>query len=95
MSVHSALNLLRSHPRILQPTRAVVRPKNKEALNGTPIRLYGEAAREGDAKPPNAAILIPVVSPLTALRHGTDAVIKQGTPFTAFLYADTPLVPAE
>jgi Chitobiase/beta-hexosaminidase C-terminal domain len=64
-------------------------------LNGTPIRLYGEAAREGDAKPPNAAILIPVVGPLTALRHGTDAIIKQGTPFTAFLYADTPLVPAE
>jgi hypothetical protein len=64
-------------------------------LNGTLIRLCGEAAREGDAKPPNAAILIPVVGPLTALRHGTDAVIKQGTPFTAFLYADTLLVPAQ
>jgi len=64
-------------------------------LNGTLIRLCGEAAREGDAKPPNAAILIPVVGPLTALRHGTDAVIKQGTPFTAFLYADTPLLPAQ
>jgi hypothetical protein len=64
-------------------------------LNGTFIRLRGEAAREGDAKPPNAAILIPVVGPLTALRHGTDAVIKEGTPFTAFLYADTPLAPAQ
>jgi hypothetical protein len=64
-------------------------------LNGTPIRLVGTAAREGDAKPPNAAILIPVVGPLTALRRGTDAVIKQGTPFTAFLYADTSLAPAQ
>ena len=64
-------------------------------LNGTLIRLCGEAAREGEAKPPNAAVLIPVVGPLTALRHGTDAVIKQGTPFTAFLYADTSLAPAQ
>jgi hypothetical protein len=64
-------------------------------MNGTLIPLFGEAAREGEAKPPNAAILIPVVGPLTALRRGTDAVIKQGTPFTAFLDADTPLVPAQ
>jgi hypothetical protein len=63
-------------------------------LNGTLVRLCGEAAREGQAKPPNAAVLIPVVGPLTALRRGTDAVIKQGTPFTAFLYADTSLAPA-
>jgi hypothetical protein len=62
-------------------------------LTGTPIRLYGEAAREGEPKPPNAAILIPVVGPLTAIHHGTDAVIKQGTPFTAFLYGDTYLSP--
>jgi len=64
-------------------------------LNGTLIRLCGEAAREGEAKPPNAAVLIPVVGPLTALRRGTDAVIKQGTPFTAFLYTDTSLAPAQ
>jgi Chitobiase/beta-hexosaminidase C-terminal domain len=64
-------------------------------MNGTLIPLFGEAAREGEAKPPNAAILIPVVGPLTALRRGTDAVIKQGTPFTAFLDADTPLAPAQ
>ena len=64
-------------------------------LNGTPIRLCGEAAREGEAKPPNAAILIPVVGPLTALRRGTDAVIKQGTPFTAFIYADISLAPVQ
>jgi hypothetical protein len=34
------------------------------------------------------------VGPLTVFRRGTDAVIKQGSPFTAFLYADTPLSPA-
>jgi hypothetical protein len=64
-------------------------------LNGTLIRLCGEAAREGEAKPPNATFLIPVVGELSLLRHGTDAVIKQGTPFTAFLYGDTPLAPAQ
>jgi chitobiase/beta-hexosaminidase-like protein len=64
-------------------------------LNGTLIRLYGEATREGDPKLPNAAVLIPIVGSFTLFRHGTDAVIKQGTPFTAFLYADTPLSPAQ
>ena len=64
-------------------------------LNGTLIRLYGEAVREGDPKLPNAAILIPVVGPFTAFRHGTDAVIKQGTPFIAFLYGDNYLSPAQ
>lgn len=64
-------------------------------LNGTLIRLYGEAAREGEAKLPNGTFLIPVVGELSLLRHGTDAVIKQGTPFTAFLYGDTYLAPAQ
>jgi Chitobiase/beta-hexosaminidase C-terminal domain len=58
-------------------------------LDGRFIRLCGTAAREGEAKLPNAAVLIPVVGPLTALKHGTDAIIKQGTPFTASLFADT------
>lgn len=56
-------------------------------VNGTVVRLYGSATREGQAKTPNAAILIPVVGPFTAFRHGTDAVIDKGTPFTA--YVDT------
>lgn len=64
-------------------------------LNGTLIRLCGEAVREGDPKLPNAAVLIPVVGPFTIFRHGTDAVIKQGTPFTAFLYGDTYLSPVQ
>jgi hypothetical protein len=58
-------------------------------LEGTLIRLCGAAAREGEAKLPTAAVLIPVVGPLTAIKHGTDATIKQGTPFTASLFADT------
>lgn len=64
-------------------------------LSGTLIRLCGEAVREGNPKLPNAAVLIPVVGPFTLFRHGTDAVIKQGTPFTAFLYGDTYLPPAQ
>lgn len=55
-----------------------------------PIPLQGGATREGEAKPPNAAILIPMVGPLTILKHGTDAVITKGTPFTAFIELGTP-----
>ncbi|HKS80709.1 MAG TPA: chitobiase/beta-hexosaminidase C-terminal domain-containing protein [Candidatus Acidoferrales bacterium] len=58
-------------------------------VNGTVVKLYGTATREGQAKTPNAAVLIPVVGPFTAFRHGTDAVIDQGTPFTAFVDSDT------
>ncbi|MGB9434522.1 MAG: chitobiase/beta-hexosaminidase C-terminal domain-containing protein [Candidatus Acidiferrum sp.] len=50
-----------------------------------PIPLQGGATRDGQAKPPNAAILIPMVGPLTALRHGTDAIITNGTVFTAYI----------
>lgn len=64
-------------------------------LNGTLIKLAGTASTEGDAKPPNAAVLIPVVGPLTIFKHGTDAVISAGTPFTASLAADTSLEPVE
>lgn len=58
-------------------------------VNGVMIRLYGEATREGDPKLPNAAVMIPVVGPLTVLRRGTDAVIKAGTAFTGYLAAET------
>ncbi|HTC42777.1 MAG TPA: chitobiase/beta-hexosaminidase C-terminal domain-containing protein [Candidatus Acidoferrales bacterium] len=50
-----------------------------------PIPLQGGATRDGEAKLPNATVLIPVVGPLSALRHGTDAVITEGTPFTAYV----------
>jgi len=56
-----------------------------------PLPLQGGATKEGTAKPPNAALLIPVVGPLTILKHGTDAVIAKGTPFTAFLDTQSPL----
>lgn len=55
-----------------------------------PIPLQGGATREGEAKPPSAAILIPMVGPLTVLKHGTDAVITKGTPFTAYIDLGTP-----
>lgn len=52
---------------------------------GGSVPVAGGATREGDAKPPNAAVLIPIVGPLTVLKHGTDAVIEKGTAFTAYL----------
>jgi Chitobiase/beta-hexosaminidase C-terminal domain len=60
-----------------------------------PIPLQGRASREGEAKPPNAALLIPMVGPLTLLKHGTDAVITKGTPFTAFVDLGTPTASAQ
>jgi len=55
-----------------------------------PIALQGGATKEGEAKPPNAAVLIPFVGPLTVLKHGTDAVIAKGTPFTAYVQSNVP-----
>jgi Chitobiase/beta-hexosaminidase C-terminal domain len=55
------------------------------------IQLSGSATREGEAKPPNAAVLIPFFGPLTALKHGKDAEILSGTPFTALVDKDTSL----
>jgi hypothetical protein len=57
-------------------------------VNGTEVPLRGSAMLEGDAKPPNAAFLIPVVGELSVLRHGTDAEIKKGTPMTAYVAVD-------
>jgi len=56
---------------------------------GTVIKLHRSATREGDASPPNAAVLIPVLGPFTVFKHGKDADIKPGTPFTALVSADT------
>jgi hypothetical protein len=49
------------------------------------VTLRGAATLEGQASPPNAAVLIPVVGPLALFHHGKDADIKSGTPFTAYL----------
>jgi len=56
-----------------------------------PIALQGGATKEGEAKPPNAAVLIPIVGPLTVLKHGTDAVISKSTPFTAYVQPNVPM----
>ena len=64
-------------------------------VNGSIIKLRGFATKEGEAKPPNAAVLIPVVGPFTVFKHGTDAEIKPGTPFIAYVDADTSLPPVK
>jgi type II secretory pathway pseudopilin PulG len=68
---------------------------NSLTVNGSVIKLSGFATKEGEAKPPNAAVLIPVVGPFTVFKHGADAEIKQGSPFTAFVDSDTALSPAK
>lgn len=59
----------------------------------TTVFLRGTEAREGQIRVPGASVLIPVVGPFAAMRRGTDAVIKKGTLFTAFLAQDTLLDP--
>src|SRR5579859_1097009 len=56
------------------------------------VTLRGAATLEGQASPPNAAVLIPVVGPLALFHHGKDADIKTGTPFTAYLFPPPPAV---
>jgi hypothetical protein len=60
-------------------------------VNGKIIGLRGSEEREGEAKPPNAAALIPVVGPFTVFKHGKDAEITKGTAFTAYVDKDIPL----
>lgn len=62
--------------------------------NGTAIRLTGHALMEGQAKPPNAATLIPVAGVFTVFKHGKDAEIPKGMPFTAYVAADTIVPPS-
>lgn len=62
---------------------------NSLNVNGTTVKLRGGATMEGEPKPPNAAILIPVVGGLTIFRHGKDAEIKAGMPVTAYVDADS------
>jgi hypothetical protein len=54
----------------------------------TVVKLHHSATKEGEASPPNPAVLIPVVGPFTVFKHGKDADIKPGTLFTAFVRAD-------
>jgi hypothetical protein len=58
---------------------------------GNIVKLRGSEAKEGQPKPPNAAVLVPVVGVFTLFRHGKDAEIKPGTPVTAYVDGDTSL----
>ena len=72
------------------PGTLVVEP---DVLTGSfgPIPLSGSVTKEGDAKLPNAAFLIPVVGEAQILRHGSEAVIAPGAFLIAFVAKDTPL----
>jgi hypothetical protein len=67
---------------------------NSLNAHGVTIKLLGSAAKEGQAKLPGAAVLIPVVGIFTGLQHGTDAEIRPGATFTALVAEDATLTPA-
>jgi hypothetical protein len=57
-------------------------------VNGKRVKLNGSAFKEGQDKA-GSAIALAVAFPLAALlKHGEEAEIKKGTPFTAFVDAD-------
>jgi hypothetical protein len=57
-------------------------------VNGKRVKLNGSAFKEGQDKA-GSAIALAVAFPLAALlKHGEQAEIKKGTPFTAFVDAD-------
>jgi Chitobiase/beta-hexosaminidase C-terminal domain len=62
---------------------------------GVVIKLHGTAAKEGQDKVGKAIglMFVPVV-PVGVFVHGKNAEIKQGAQFTAFVGADTLLLPA-
>jgi hypothetical protein len=63
--------------------------------NGTLVKLYGSAYKEGQDKA-GTAIAMGAVFPLAALfKHGEQAEIKKGTPFTAYVDSDVILTPAK
>lgn len=62
------------------------------AQDGTVIKLRGSATKEGQDKYSTAGFLM-LAAPLGLLEHGEEAEIKQGTPFTAYVDADTILAP--
>jgi Chitobiase/beta-hexosaminidase C-terminal domain len=65
--------------------------------DGARVKLFGTALKEGQDKVVTARTLFLALGPLGPaglLEHGEDAQIKQGTAFTAFVDADTPLSPA-
>jgi type II secretory pathway pseudopilin PulG len=64
-------------------------------VNGDSVRLRGTVYLEGQPKPPNAEVLIPVVGPAFLFKHGEDAEIMRGAILTAFIYGDTSLPPAK
>jgi hypothetical protein len=49
------------------------------------LKLHGAASLEGQAEPPRLATAFPIVATFAIFHHGKDAVIKPGTPFTAYL----------
>ena len=64
-------------------------------VNGTSVKLRGTVFLEGDAKPPNAEVLIPVVGGAFLLKRGQDAQIKKGATLIAYVDGDTSLPPAQ
>lgn len=68
-----------------------------DSLNadGTLVKLYGSAYKEGQDKA-GTAIVMGAVFPFGAFfKHGQQAEIKKGTPFTAYVDADVILTPAK
>jgi hypothetical protein len=68
---------------------------NYLTLSGGIVPLRGAALKEGADKFTTTKTLLLALGPAALLKHGQEAEIKQGTPFAAFVDADTVVSPAK
>ena len=55
------------------------------------VRLRGSRGREGESKVGTAVALTVLFGPVGLIKHGKNIDIAAGTPFLAYVAADTPL----
>jgi len=57
------------------------------------VRLRGTKGKEGEGKVGATVALTVLFGPIGLIKHGKNVEIKQGTPFTAYIDQDSPLLP--
>jgi hypothetical protein len=59
------------------------------------VKLRGSKGKEGQGKEGTAVALTVLFGPIGLIKHGKNVEVKAGTPLTAYVDADAPLVPAK
>ncbi len=59
------------------------------------VKLRGNKGKEGQGKEGTAVALTVLFGPIGLIKHGKNVEVKAGTPLTAYVDADAPLVPVK